>query len=399
MRILQVHNKVPYPPKDGGSIAVWNLSLELARQGHEVSLLAMNTIKHHFNLADYPKEYSNLVHLTGIDVPAKISPLKALLNLIFSNKPYNATRFISSDFRKRFLEELKSKEYDLILFEGLYVMPYLDDITGSCSAKKVYRAHNIESEIWTRLAIHETSLLKRTYLRILARRIKKMEDRYIPKADLVMALTRRDADILRSQKGSPPVEVSPAGIPVQEEGNTPVPIAGTCFFLGALDWPPNQEGLIWFLEKILPLMKDRVPSLRFRVAGRNAPDWLRKKLEIPGIEFLGEIDNAKQFMAESGVMIVPILSGSGMRVKIAEGLAWGIPVITTSMGTEGIDSTDGVNILIADSPESFAGKLSTACQNPDLLSKISIQARQFASTHLCIKTITRDFIQRVTAIQ
>jgi polysaccharide biosynthesis protein PslH len=171
MKILQVTNKVPYPANDGGAIACMNLTRGFALLGHEVTVFAMNTLKHHTEISEIPESVKDWAEFRLVDVPARISPVDATINLLFSGKPYNAVRFISKPFAKKLKQLLQEKEFDIIQLEGLYVCPYIPLIRKYSNAKIVYRAHNIEHEIWERTAAISTGI-KRIYLKILAKRIK-----------------------------------------------------------------------------------------------------------------------------------------------------------------------------------------------------------------------------------
>jgi glycosyltransferase involved in cell wall biosynthesis len=148
------------------------------------------------------------------------------------------------------------------------------------------------------------------------------------------------------------------------------------FHIGALDWLPNQEGLIWFLDHVWTRIHQKFPTVRFYIAGRNAPAFIRE-LRYPNLVFLGEVENAYRFMDEKAVMVVPLLSGSGMRIKIIEGMALGKAVLTTPIGTEGIATTHGENIMIAGSEDEFVHSLSLLLSDFSLYQRIGNNALVF----------------------
>lgn len=377
MKILQLTNKVPYPANDGGAIACLNLTRGFALLGHEVTVLAMNTVKHHTDISEIPESVKDWAEFRLVDVPARISPVDATYNLLFSGKPYNAVRFISKPFARKLKQLLQEKKFDIIQLEGLYVCPYISIIHKYSNAKIVYRAHNIEHEIWERTAALSSGL-KRFYLKILAQRIKRFEKSFINSYDLLVPITERDGIILDKLGNKRPTHVSPTGI----ETTVLIPHSKhlehpSLFHIGSLDWAPNQEGLIWFIEKCWPKIHEKFPELKFYLAGRNAPEWLVKRFNAPNVVYLGEVEDAYQFMNSKSIMVVPLFSGSGMRIKIIEGMALGKPIVSTPIGTEGISTQSGKNILIADNEKEFVADVERLITNDELFHSISRNAIEY----------------------
>ena len=353
MRILQLCNKVPWPPKDGGAIAMLTICKGFSLLGHEVDVLAMNTHKHHTSIQDIPESLKEKVNFQLVEVPAKITMGGLIGNLLFSQLPYNARRFLDESFANQLIKTLRNNEYDVIQLEGLYLCPYISLIREHSSALIAYRAHNVEHEIWERTAA-VTPGIKRIYLQLLAKRIKKFEIGHLNDYDVLIPITDRDGDILDQLGNTKPKHTTQAGIDLA----TLVPRAGkleypSVFHIGALDWAPNQEGLLWFLENVWMKLHQKYPELKFYVAGRNAPDWLESKLKYKNVEYLGEIEDAYAFMNSKAIMVVPLLSGSGMRVKIIEGLALGKAIISTAIGAEGIAVENNKHFILADDANSF----------------------------------------------
>jgi glycosyltransferase involved in cell wall biosynthesis len=377
MKILQVTNKVPYPIKDGGAIACMNLTRGFSLNGHKVTVLAMNTQKHHILYGELPESVKDLAEFKLVEVPARISRISALGNLLFSRKPYNAVRFISGSFKKELIKLLKGKQFDVIQLEGLYVCPYIPVIRKYSNAKIVYRAHNIEHEIWERTAAMAKGWEK-IYFRILSRRIKKLEKGMMNQYDLLVPITERDGKILDELGNKKPRHVSQTGI----DSSVLIPNSKklkhpTLFHIGSLDWTPNQEGLIWFLEKCWPKINDKFPEIKFYIAGRNAPYWFKRKMDLPNVVFEGEVPDAYDFMNSKSIMVVPLFSGSGMRIKIIEGMALGKPIITTSIGTEGISTTAGENIMLAETADEFVSSISELIDNREFFDKIGRNAIEY----------------------
>jgi glycosyltransferase involved in cell wall biosynthesis len=148
------------------------------------------------------------------------------------------------------------------------------------------------------------------------------------------------------------------------------------FHLGALDWLPNQEGLLWFLKEIWPVVHKDHPDTSFYIAGRNAPDFI-SRIDQPGVVFLGEVDDAYAFMNGKAIMVVPLLSGSGMRIKIIEGMALGKIIVSTPLGAEGIPVDHGENIMIAGSADGFVKVLDSLISDKDRCEEIGLNAVSF----------------------
>jgi polysaccharide biosynthesis protein PslH len=393
VKILQLHNKVPYPPKDGGAIGVWNFTLEFARQGHDVTLLAMNTKKHFCDIETIPGEYTKMLKIIAVKVDAPITFGGAILNLFFSGRPYNAQRFISSAYKEKLKELLTGNTYDVILLEGLYLVPYIPLIRKYSQAEISLKIHNVEHEIWKRVVINETSITRRTYLKVLTTRIRRMERMAINKYDNLVAFTDRDAMFFNTMGNKKPYFVSPVGINLSNlilpKENIDFP---SIFFLGALDWAPNQEGLLWFIRNVWVKVYEKNKHVHLDIAGRNAPLWFEKMIVGEGIRYHGEVPDAYSFMNSRSIMVVPLLSGSGMRIKIIEGMAMGKALITTSIGTEGINTVHNQEIIIADTAEQFIIQIEKMITNKMFCEQLGINALKYIKNNYDISRITESLI-------
>ena len=377
MRILQLMNKVPWPPKDGGAIACLNMTKGFSMLGHEVTVLSMNTSKHHIRIKDMPDDVRSKADFRLVEVPASINWLEATFNLLFSKLPYNAQRFISDEFSNELAKLLTEKTFDVIQLEGLYLCPYIPVIREYSKALIAYRAHNIEYEIWERTATLSEGFRSK-YLRNLSKRIKRFEVSYLNTYDLLVPITDRDGIILDKLGNTKPRHTSQTGI----DFASLVPTARklefpSLFHIGALDWAPNQEGLIWFFNHCWPKIHQENPDLKFYLAGRNAPEWFERIIKLEGVEYLGEINDAYDFINSKAVMVVPLFSGSGMRIKIIEGMALGKPIVTTDIGTEGIPTESGKNILIANDADRFTEAINQLINDRSLSDRIGTNAIGF----------------------
>lgn len=370
MKILQLTKKFPFPLKDGESIAVDSLSKALVEQGCEIHLLAMNTTKHYVEVADIRSLIPQYTSVTTSNVNNSIKIIDALANL-FSSQSYHISRFDYQDFRDKLADLLLSTKFDMVLMESIYLAPYIDDIRAVANMPVVMRAHNVEHEIWDRVADQTDSLLKRRYLKLLVNRLRTYELAQLSKIDGLIAFTQRDLQFFEQHGFSNSGLVAPIGIPTEKysakDKKGPLSIG----FIGSLDWMPNIEGLQWFISKVWPLVLGHYPEVKLHIAGRN-PNKSILDMTSQSVIVHGEVPDAKEFVASHAISIVPLLSGGGMRVKILEAMALSRAIVSTKVGAEGIDSD---SIQIADDPRAFADALLHLLDDPTLVEALGKRAR------------------------
>jgi glycosyltransferase involved in cell wall biosynthesis len=238
------------------------------------------------------------------------------------------------------------------------------------------RAHNVESLIWERMAANESAALKKWYIQLQAGRLKQYEIAQLNLYDAIVPITNEDRQILVNMGATVPMFTSPAGIDLERFEGYDNPVEqNTIGFIGGLDWLPNQEGLQWLIKEVWPEVHGRQPQLQLHIAGRNAPGWLQT-LQLPGIKVVGEVEDALDFISRRQLMVVPLFSGSGMRIKIIEAMAMEKAVISTTIGAEGILYTAGDDILIANTKEEYIDTILKCIDQPAISAAIGKKARQ-----------------------
>lgn len=376
MKILQLCKKFPYPLKDGESIAVTYLSNALYEQGCEITLLSMNTTKHFVDISSLPPDFNHYkaIHVTTLD--NKVNVLDAFMNL-FSKDSYHVSRFICKDFEGKLIELLENDNFDIVQLETLYLAPYIPIIKKHSNAIVTMRAHNVEFEIWERISQNTSFLPKKWYLKYLTHKLKRFELSRLNDYDYLIAVSERDLKKFKNLGYKNGAIASPIGLNL---GNynvvKPIKTLQSICFIGALDWMPNAEGLDWFLKNAWNKIHTIFPEMQFHIAGRNTPEYF-KKVDQNQVFVHGEVDNAIDFINNHPIMVVPLFSGSGMRVKILEGMALGKIVITTTLGMEGIEAEHGKHLLVADSPDAFVDAIRQVKSKPELVAAISQNAKKF----------------------
>lgn len=374
MKILLLCNKSPYPAHEGGPMAMSSIINGLLDAGHQVKVIGVNSEKYHVNLADIPQHIRENTGLELIDLDLRIKPKEALKSLI-KNESYHVVRFVSPALAEAIERALHQEQYDLIQLETIFMAPYIAQIRTLSKALIVLRAHNVEHLIWQRVAQKSTLMLKRWYLSHLSNTLKRFELDMLEKVDGIAAITRKDAAFFRGLTSTPVIDI-PYGI--KPELFTPsfnVPALPLFFHIGSMNWIPNQDGIKWFLDTTWPKLRKQIPDAQFYLAGRFMPEWLTN-YQGEGVHVIGEVDDALQFVAAHHISIVPLLSGSGIRIKIIEAMAMGKTVIATKVGAEGIGYTEGENIFIADKPEKFVEHMKMLVKDPAKAEKTGHAARK-----------------------
>lgn len=361
MHILQVSPRVPFPLHDGGAIGIYNITAGLLRAGHRVTMLAINTPKHH-QPADALAHLGPNFRLVTVAVDTRLKPLKALRNLLFSGVPYNAERFISSEVIGALVALIQAEKFDVIQYEGTYMAWYhewlsSEELTPERTVN-VLRAHNIEYVIWERLAKGEKNLAKRRYLSQLATRLHSFEKEYLWCFDGVAAITEEDIVRLKELGCPEPIALIPAAVEMSSFQPDPAiePRLRSVFMIGSLNWLPNLEGLDWLLREVWPAVHAELPDLELHVAGTGTPPHLLAP-RTDNVFIHGFVGSAAAFMRQYDLMLVPLLSGGGMRIKIIEGMALGKAILSTGLGAEGIAVRDGHDVVLRDGAPAWQAAL------------------------------------------
>lgn len=374
MRILQVCFRPQIPANDGGAIAMYNLTKGWTNNPEiELSLFVVTTQKHHTDKASLEKEFG-IKNIVCSSINTKVSFWGAFSNL-FKKESYNISRFNKSSLKKDLALLLKETAYDMIHFEGLFVSPLLQTAREfNPHAVCALRAHNVEHVIWQRQSRQATGL-KKWYLSKLAEKLADYENHVVPLFNVVIPISNIDEPYFNALGCN--TFVNSTGIIMDKDETLKEIAPQKVFHLGSLDWAPNIEGLEWFSSKVWPKVLAQIPEAEFYIAGKNKPENV-EKISGKNTYIIGEVPSAKDFMQAHGVMIVPLLSGSGMRIKVVEGMSYGCPILSTPVGAEGIDLTHEEDIILASDEDTFADELISLLRDPLKAQKIGERARQNA---------------------
>lgn len=394
MKFLQICQKPPLPLKDGGCIAFHALTTGLIQAGHHVKVFTLFTDKHDFIPESMPNDYIQKTDIEGVYVDTNMNFVDVYSNFM-TRDPYNLSRFFSVDVDIRLTRLLQKEKYDCIILESIFTTPYLSTIRRNVNSKVVLRSHNVEHQIWNKLARGEKSFFKRIYLAYLSKKLYKAEIESWRSVDGIACISYDDLQFTRvlSQK---PSYLLPVAMQIQN----PVVMSGKelkAYHIGSMDWMPNLEAINGFIENILPSILKEFPSFEFHIAGRKMPSYIHDK-KIPGIVSWGEVESAETFARNFQIMLVPLQSGSGIRIKILEAFAMGMAVISTKQGIKGIDVEDRKEYYLAETPVEWIEAIK-ALQNPEERSRIGKNAKSFMEESYSNSKIVQPFVQFVKSLQ
>ena len=424
MKILVVGNRVPWPLHDGGAIATYGMLRSLAENGAEVDFFSFNTKKHFAENAIIEKYFGFCkVHLVSLD--AGVKPLNALWNLLFGGS-YHLERYDDLEAAVELYDLIQSSNYDCVMVEGLYSMPITRRVMKQMSVrpnnggmdvdprnsnetiqkepiKWVYRSHNLEYQIWERLAISTPQPLKKWYLALQSKRLKRAEIDAWCRMDAIVPIVETDSLVIRtalteiqqinsgdSDSRQPKIHVYQPGIAIERPFafiHQPMSL----FHIGSMEWQANEQGVMWFLNKVWPLVLSAQPNAKFHLAGKGLSKQDPRFFQS-GIVNHGEVSNAEDFMHQHGVMIVPIQAGSGIRIKTLEAMALGVPIVSTSIGAQGLAVSDDIEIKLADQPNDFASAICTLLSSPAKSQEMTTQARKYVELHHNLKRNTAELL-------
>ena len=351
MKILWVKSDFLHPTTKGGQIRTLEMLKQLHRR-HEIHYIALDDGTQPEGLAR-SGEYSSHAYAIPHRVPEKTSPAFAvqLASGLFSSMPVAISRYVSAAMKQKTRELIAREKFDSVVCDFLSAAPNVPNLP-EC----VLFEHNVESTIWQRRVEHAANPAARWYLGIQARRMLQYEGEVCRTARRVIAVSELDAERMRKQFQTPGAVAVPTGVDV-EYFTPPLPQTknSDLVFVGSMDWMPNSEGILWFVREVLPVIRRRLPECSLTVVGRKpSEEILQLAKHDPHITVTGTVPDVRPYLWQSSVSIVPLRIGGGTRLKIYEAMAARSPVVSTTIGAEGLTVSDGEDIRLADTSESFA---------------------------------------------
>lgn len=395
MKVLIISHKPPYPINDGGSLAMSRLLIDILSldEIESVNYHTLATHKHPFESSAFLKHPK--LKISGHQIDTRIKPMAALIALI-KQESYNLKRFYDNKVLGTLQKELSIQAYDIVIFESLFAAVYAAPLSNFTKAKFIYRAHNIEYRIWKDLANNTKNVFKKWYLQQLAYALKWAErtiwSEDLGKLDLILAISHEDLQQIEAETLST-CRYLPSSIEISAVKSNLAPLK-LCF-LGAFNWNPNIEAVEWFLNKVFPQLKRAYPALEFHIAGKGSEafrDW-----QLPGVHIHGFVPDACAFIAEHGIFVGCLQSGSGVKMKILEAMSAGAPIVLSQKSADGLPMLDPT--LIHDNLEDFKNDLISLLSSPQALLERSSYFSTYFSRHFNATNVQKQLKMHLKELQ
>jgi glycosyltransferase involved in cell wall biosynthesis len=391
MRILFLSRWFPYPPDNGSKIRIFNILKQLSRQ-HEVSLLTF------YESSDRVNEHSlGVLKEICVDVqafpyqPFRPSSFKALLGFL-SREPRYLVDTYSAAMASAVEENVRMGGVGLVVVSQLGMVPYARHVGGLPALLEELELTSFIDSVKRGKTPQQRARSLLTWLKLVA-----YLRRVLPRFAGCTVVSELEKECVRKTvPGYDAVQVIPNAIDIScYEGYFGAPQPDTLVFSGALTYTANYDALSYFLKDIYPLILQTVPNATLRVTGRTDGVDLASLPNYSGVQYMGYVDDIRPVVAQSWVSVVPLRVGGGTRLKILESMALGTPVVSTSKGVEGLEVTDGDNVLIADSPNEFSAKVVALLRLKELRSRLAAGGRRLVEARYDWRTIGDDLCELV----
>ena len=371
MHILWLKTELLHPVDKGGKIRTYQMLKELKRD-HQITYLTLDdgaaAVDAREKATEYCHEVISISHHTSPKFSAAF--YSELASNLLSPLPYAIKKYESAPMQEQVLSLVASHRFDLIICD--FLAPAAN-VPREVTCPTLLFQHNVEAMIWKRHYEVQSNPLKQAYLRGQWRKMRAFERESCRRFDAVVTVSREDREMIQREYEAEDVYDVPTGVDVEffkPSGNV-APEANNLVFTGSMDWLPNEDAIRYFTEQIMPLIKQKVPGVTLTVVGRNPyPGLLELSKRDESIVVTGRVDDVRPFMEKAAAYIVPLRIGGGTRLKIFEAMAMEKAVVSTTVGAEGLPVRNDEELILADTPETFAGSVVRLLQNKALARRL-----------------------------
>ncbi len=402
MRILWLKTELLHPVDKGGKIRTYQMLKQLKRD-HAVTYLTLDDesdAKARELATEYCHELITVPHHPRQKFTAGFY-VELGTNLL-SSLPYAITKYRSAAMTRAITDAIRKTEFDLVVCDFLapaISVPAELFARRNKSCRTILFQHNVEAMIWRRHYETQTNPVKRNYLYWQWRKMLAFEKKMCLSFDRVIAVSAADRELMQEEYGVHSIADVPTGVDTdffRPGGRDPI-IANNLVFTGSMDWLPNQDAIQYFTAEIMPLIKKQVPNVTLTVVGRNPyPALVELSKRDPAIVVTGRVDDVRPFMERAAAYVVPLRIGGGTRLKIFEAMAMEKPIVSTTVGAEGLPVNDGREILLADTPQNFANAVINVLTDSQKSRSIASQAAELVREEFGWDRVAAQFLSSCT---
>ena len=398
MHVLWIKTELLHPIDKGGRIRTYQMLRALKRE-HRVTYLTLDNGMAAPDAAERAGEYCHeLIRVPFVEARRR-SPrfwLELAANVI-SPLPYAVSKYRSAAMRRAIERTVTGTKVDVLVCDFLFPSQNVPD---GLPCHTVLFQHNVEADIWKRHVEVRTMPVARAYFREQWRRMDRFERQECRRFDQVIAVSARDAEAIERQYGISGVGDVPTGVDTEfftPAGRAPRE-AHDLVFTGAMDWMPNEDGIRWFVDEVLPQIQQRMPDVTLTVVGRNPPPSIRALAERDArVRVTGTVPDVRPYLERAAVVIVPLRVGGGTRLKIYEALAIERPLVTTTIGAEGLPLEHGRHACLADGSSAFAQAVLDLLADPVAASAIARSGAAYVREHCGWDRAAEKFIEIISS--
>ncbi|HKS11025.1 MAG TPA: glycosyltransferase [Pyrinomonadaceae bacterium] len=393
MRILWLKTELLHPVDKGGKIRTYYMLKELKRE-HHVTYLTLDDGTATADERAKATEYCHELVCIPQSRREKFTPgfyFELLLNLV-SPRPYAIKKYESAAMLREITELERKNAFDLLVCD--FLAPAAN-VPPTLNTPAVLFQHNVEAMIWKRHYEVQTNPIKKAYLYGQWQKMRRFEKEMCGRFDCVIAVSADDRDQMKSEYGAQSVFDVPTGVDTEffrPSGAIEASKHGIVF-TGSMDWLPNEDGIRYFMREIMPLIRKKLPDATLTVVGRNPPSSLVDlSKEDRSLVITGRVEDVRPYIEGASAYIVPLRIGGGTRLKIFEAMAMEKPVVSTTIGAEGLPLTNGVELLLADEPETFSDAVVKVLSDPAYAHELGQRAAATVRQKHGWQQVTQDFI-------
>jgi glycosyltransferase involved in cell wall biosynthesis len=395
MKVLWISQNVPYPPKSGVLLRNYNL-IRLTSRFAAIDLLAIvkkNAMPSSYAEMAVPELLKLCSSVEAVRLPAEESRIRllwVLLKSLFTRAPFTVNWAMAPSLKEALNQALSGETYDLIYFDSISLAEYRHQVA---STAKVLNHHNIESQLFERRIAYEPNVLKRLYLRLEAKKLRRYESSVVGDFNSNLVVSSLDGQRLAEFCAGATTALVANGVDVDyfRLSDETAAEPGHLIMVSGMNWFPNLDAVLYMTETIWPILTKSTPGVRLTIVGARPPQRvLDLAAKDPRITVTGFVDDIRPYMDRAQVYLCPMRDGGGTRLKILDALSMGKPIVATTMALEGIDVVQEQDVLVGDTPEDFVNQVQRLIQDQSLRRRLSANGRAFVERHFSWEVIGKQ---------